>query len=220
MSNVAAITTLKSLFSVIIVSLASFSTFNIFASDDLRGWTKSGQNLNRYRTGYEEVATENGEKEAVYIKASRGNRMTYATLMKSVNLEQHRGKRIQMLTKIKTKRADSVAAWVKIDGNEATLAMDNMANRRLTGTQDWTEASIVIDIPEEAISMTFGFLMRGKGYAWFESPQLQFVGQDVATTNITVDANGKPLNFNENQIVIYKRKVIKRTERDNSTISP
>lgn len=205
MKKMAFSTAVKSLVGVMILTLSSLTAFSAFASDDLRGWIKSGQNLKRYRTGFEEVQTPNGPKEVAFIKARKGNMRTYATLMKSVSVEKHRGKRIQLLTRIKTKRADNVAAWVKIDGKEKTLAMDNMANRRLKGSRKWTDASIVMDIPEDAQSLTFGFLLRGKGNAWFDSAKLQFVGQDVATTNAKFDTNGKPLDFSQNQIVLYQK---------------
>lgn len=197
--------TFKTLFGAIALLISCFSINQAYASEDLRGWTKSGKNVNRYRTGFEEVETQNGPKEVAFIKARKGNRMTYTTLMKSIDVEKHRGKRIQMLTKIKTKRADNAAAWVKIDGKEKTLSMDNMANRRLNGNSKWTDVSIVLDIPEDAQSLTFGFLLRGKGNAWFDSPKLQFVGQEIATTNPKFDTNGKPLDFNQNQIVQYLR---------------
>jgi hypothetical protein len=43
------------------------------------------------------------------------------------------------------------------------LLLDNMRDRPLRGTTDWTAASIVLDVAEDARVLLFGALLSGAG---------------------------------------------------------
>ena len=49
------------------------------------------------------------------------------------------------------------------DGSAGTLILDNMEDRALHGTTDWTQASIVLDVAEQAKILLFGALVSGAG---------------------------------------------------------
>ena len=57
-----------------------------------------------------------------------------------------------------------------------------MSERRIEGTQDWTKVTLVLDIPEEATSVSYGILLEGSGKVWFHEPKFQIVDLTVKTT--------------------------------------
>ena len=65
-----------------------------------------------------------------------------------------------------------------------SLAFDNMSNRAIGGTSDWTKYEIVLDVSKEAIGIAYGFLISGTGNAWFSDLKLEVVGNDVPTTDM------------------------------------
>jgi hypothetical protein len=40
--------------------------------------------------------------------------------------------------------------WLRVDGSNGMLVLDNVEDRALHGTTDWTQASIVLDVAEQA----------------------------------------------------------------------
>ena len=62
------------------------------------------------------------------------------------------------------------------------LALDNMQDRPLHGTTDWTQASIVVDVAHEATHLLFGGLLSGAGALDLSRPRFEEVGEAVPVT--------------------------------------
>jgi hypothetical protein len=73
---------------------------------------------------------------------------------------------------------------MRIDGSSGTLAMDNMMQRQLQGTSDWTMYSIKLPIPEEAKSIFVGALMTGTGSIWVDDFQVLVDGIDIGEARL------------------------------------
>jgi hypothetical protein len=67
--------------------------------------------------------------------------------------------------------------WIRADVGNDGFAFDNMNTRPVTGKSDWTKYSIVLDIPEDATNINFGFLISGKGVLWGDDLQFEIVGE-------------------------------------------
>lgn len=65
-----------------------------------------------------------------------------------------------------------VGLMVRVDGNDQILAFDNMADRGLSGTNDWTEVSIQVAIPKNADDIYIGSIFVGSGTAYLDSFKL------------------------------------------------
>jgi hypothetical protein len=89
---------------------------------------------------------------------------------------------------VKTTDVDRRAGlWMRVDGREQTaLAFDNMTGRGIVGTTDWEKYEVVLDIPESAEEIYFGFLVAGKGQGWVDDIQFEVVGDDVKTTDMKI----------------------------------
>jgi hypothetical protein len=69
-----------------------------------------------------------------------------------------------------------------------------MEDRPIKGTVDWTQATVVMDVPPEAAAIGIGFFLSGTGQMWVNDVQFDVVGNDVPVTRPvpkSVPATGK-----------------------------
>src|SRR5262249_45969652 len=59
---------------------------------------------------------------------------------------------------------------------------DYMQNRPVMFTTDWTRQEVVLDVPRNAVGVTYGFMLGGSGQAWLDDVAIDVVSEDVATT--------------------------------------
>jgi AraC family transcriptional regulator len=77
---------------------------------------------------------------------------------------------------------------MRISGSSGKmLAFDNMRNRPITGTNDWTHHTIVLDVGEDAEDIIFGILLSLKGQVWMADVHIGVVDKDVPTTNLLTE---------------------------------
>jgi hypothetical protein len=64
------------------------------------------------------------------------------------------------------------------EGRPKVLAFDNMRGRSVRGTEDWRKVRVVLDVPEEADRIYYGFLLSGKGAVRADQFELEEVDPD------------------------------------------
>jgi len=62
------------------------------------------------------------------------------------------------------------------------LGFDNMDDRPVTGTTEWAQHAIVLDVPSEATRFFFGVFQVGPGATWFDDFRFEVVDESVPTT--------------------------------------
>jgi hypothetical protein len=110
----------------------------------------------------------------------------FGTLMQSCRPGKYLDKRVRLSAIVRTENIQIWAGlWFRVDGPERgkSLRFDNMHDRPLVGTKDWSRYSIVLDVPSEAIWLAYGILLSGAGKAWIADMRIEIVGHDIATTN-------------------------------------
>lgn len=145
------------------------------------GWGKAGYNPDQYKTGFIEK-THPEQPQVGFIRSLSPNKEDFGTIMRTAGISNHKGERIQLISYIKTEDATSAGAWFRVNGKNKTLAFDNMSERRIIGSKKWTQVTLVLDIPEEATSVSYGILLEGTGKVWFHEPRFKVVDQTVKTT--------------------------------------
>jgi hypothetical protein len=83
--------------------------------------------------------------------------------------------------------ADARTIWMRVDrAPGSAIRFDNMmtrkANGALKGTNGWTERSIVLEVPDEATSIHYGFFLQGYGRVWAKSLRLAIAEQHTRPT--------------------------------------
>ncbi|QDZ10044.1 hypothetical protein FPZ08_04365 [Devosia ginsengisoli] len=108
----------------------------------------------------------------------------FCTVMQSADATSFRGKRLRLSGDLRTDEVSTGATlWFRVDGPKGTIQFDNLEFRTqdgpLKGNCDWTERSVVFDIPAEATSLHYGFYLKGLGKVWSRRFALDTV--DAAT---------------------------------------
>ena len=117
-----------------------------------------------------------------YIGESAPKLNAFGTLTQGISAEAYRGQRVRYTGYVRTEKVEGrgVGLWLRVDGppEGKPLAFDNMqtSRRAITGTTDWKEYEIVLDVPKEATAIYFGMLLTGKGTAWVDDLKLEAVG--------------------------------------------
>ena len=113
-----------------------------------------------------------------------------------MSAEPVRGKHLKLHGWIKSDGAKgSAALFLRIDGGGG--AFDNMNGRGVTGTADWTEATVEVDVPDRGDAVVFGPLLVGEGTAWFDDLRFEVSERPkphaIALEGTVVDAGGQPV---------------------------
>lgn len=107
----------------------------------------------------------------------------FSTLMQQVAGTDYAGKRVRLSAQL---RAEQLAAWgglwMRADSGQRATAFDNMYNRPLRGSFGWQPAEVVLDIPADATTLSFGFLLHGAGQLQATQFKLEVVANNVAVT--------------------------------------
>lgn len=163
------------------------------------GWQVGGTNTTDYRIGIDPDAA--GQPATIQSLAHRGPHLGFVTLMQMVNAEAYRGKRLQLSADLSCAHVTgAVTIWMRVDDSVGrNIRFDNMETRKsdgvLTGTQDWTERCIVLNIPEASETLHFGFYLRGEGQCWSRGFDLQAVDDSVPVTSDGQKVLHEPMNL-------------------------
>ncbi len=126
---------------------------------------------------------KHGGKSSAAIRLICDGENKFGSLGQHVAADDYRSKRVRLTGWLKTEKADSAVLWMRLDGNRQTLGFDNMLNRAVTGTTDWKQFEVVLDIPTEAVNVVIGAFLSGRGQMWADDLKLEIVGSDVPSTN-------------------------------------
>ncbi|MEH3144975.1 MAG: glyoxalase superfamily protein [Methylobacterium frigidaeris] len=172
------------------------------------GWQVTGSKPHLYEAGID-AGMPHGAGAAAVIRSrfAPGDPQAadpgFATLMQSVRAEAFRGQRVSLRADLKTEAVSGAATlWLRIEGQpRQILAFDNMEERALdgvlTGTRDWVERRIVLDVPEAARTLHFGFYLRGGGKTWAGGFALEPATADVTAPVTSLPARPVNLDFTQ-----------------------
>lgn len=167
--------------------LKSFLLFGIAAallSFDLpTNWFKAGNKPNSYDMGIDKAAGQDG-KNAATIKSIDKKIDGFGTLMQQCKPDNYLGKRVKMTGFVKTENVTTWAGlWLRVDqsGSNKPLSFDNMGDRPIKGTTDWTKYEIELDVPSNSSLIAYGALLAGTGQIWFDNITFEIVGESVST---------------------------------------
>ncbi|MEO6995625.1 MAG: RNA polymerase sigma factor [Lacunisphaera sp.] len=162
------------------------------------GWFKNGNNLKAFEVGVDPTQAFGGVSSAYVKSVDDSAAKGFGGMGQSTSADQYQNQRVRLTGWIKTEDANDGGGhlWLRVDGATPgqSVAFDNMANRAPTGTTDWQEYSVVLDVPNEATSLNYGFFLKGQGQMWVNGVNIERVGTDVPSTNILKpQAPPKPL---------------------------
>lgn len=171
------------------------------AIDEWYGYTAKGA----FEFGLDKTTKHSGTNSA-YVKSVVPKSKEFGNLQQAFVPNNYLGKRLRMSGWVKTKLTSGTAQlWIRVDGewnNDATKpgTFDNMDDRPIKGTTDWTPYSLVVDVPETANHVAFGLMLIGTGKIWLDDVSFETVSKDVPLsgkyTTLTGCGKKEPANLN------------------------
>ncbi len=152
------------------------------------GWYIDGDAPASYEFGVDQSVAYTGQASG-FIRSKADVPKGIGALMQGTPADSYHGKRIRLSAYIKTEEVErQTGLWLRINRSQIqTLSFADMNNRPIQGTTDWQKYDLVLDVPNEATSISFAFFLMGRGQVWVDDVQLEIVGQEVATTETTED---------------------------------
>jgi hypothetical protein len=149
------------------------------------GWQAVTDNSGEYSVHSDGARRNGGQGYAgATIRANVMSPRGSAMLAQSVRADAYRGRRLRLSGFMKTIGVNEGTAvlFLRVDGEGVVQTSDYMQNRPLMLTTDWARQEIVVDVPRNAIGITFGMMLGGSGQIWLDDVALEEVGTDVAVT--------------------------------------
>jgi hypothetical protein len=149
-----------------------------------RGWILGGDHAQDYATGIDKDVSYLGHPCA-YLKSKPSAFEGFGTLMQRFDASQFAGKRVQLSAWVKSQNVDDWAGlWMRVDSGTKSVAFDNMQNRAIKGTTGWQRYAVILQVPQDVTSISFGVLVNKSGTIWLNSVQFEAVGTDVPLTDM------------------------------------
>ncbi|MEK5060831.1 AraC family transcriptional regulator [Paenibacillus sp. FSL H7-0326] len=155
----------------------------------IKGWFISGSHPQDYEMGIDRNTVHQGSTSG-YLKAQTPmDDGAFATMMQQFKADKYKGKRMRFSGFVKTENVKEYCGlWMRVDSHsEDVLQFDNMNDRRITGDTHWNHYAIVLDVPEESGTISFGVLLMGEGKVWVDGFQFEEVDLSVPTTSLKLD---------------------------------
>jgi len=138
-----------------------------------QNWHLAGSHPQDYETGGDPNVSH-GAENCGFIESTASEIEGFGTLMTSIPQDKYLGKKIRMSAYVKTENVENwVGLWMRVDAGMESISFDNMGDRPITGSSDWENYEIVLDVPEHATNISYGILLAGTGKAWVDGLQLE-----------------------------------------------
>jgi RNA polymerase sigma factor (sigma-70 family) len=152
----------------------------------VHGWIMAGSHPSEYEFEVDRSSTAARDGAPVGVLRSTVRKASgFGTVMQMVQARRYVGSRLRLSGDAAVQDVDGwFGLWLRVDGErpEHPLAFDNMESRPLVGTRGWGRYEVVLDVPEDAVAVAFGFLLVGTGTGRVSGLRLEEVGEDVPTT--------------------------------------
>ncbi len=165
-----------------------------------RGWVVAGSAPTDYEFTRDTTTAAGGRSSALIAAKPGAAADHFGTLMQTIDAASYQGSRVRLSAALRTEDALRAQLWMRVDGKEGkVLAFDNMDNRPVTGTTGWKRYEVVLDLPTESKSISYGFFLIEHGKVWADAFQLEKVDSSVPVTSGTTTPPREPVNLDFEQ---------------------
>jgi hypothetical protein len=149
------------------------------------GWHAVGGGNGDYTLGADLSRRDGGQGlGGGTIRSLVGDPLGFASMQQSIRADLYRGQRVRLSGFVRTgaPMAGTAALWMRVDGPAGSESNDYMRHRPVAQATDWARYDVVLDVPRDAVGISFGVLLDGQGQVWLDDVALEPVGRDVALT--------------------------------------
>ena len=151
-------------------------------------WLPVGQVPSSYVVGTDS-RTVHGGGHSLGIVGIDTSRVRFSGVVQLVRADTYRGKRVRLRAWIRQQNIVGTASglWMRVDGPGVTQAFDNFSSRPQLGTENWHQVEIILDVPSDALGISFGALMSGRGELFVDDMEFEVIPANGPTTNQLVE---------------------------------
>jgi hypothetical protein len=141
-------------------------------------WQLDGKYSTKFTAG---VDQSDGYKGAKFLSNKSDDGKAWASLTQAISAQNYVGQRIRFRARVRTRDvSDWAGLWMRVDGvSKPSLAFYNSQDKPISGSTEWQERSVVLDVPQDASKILFGVIGAGKGTVWIDQLAFETVGQEV-----------------------------------------
>jgi erythromycin esterase len=133
--------------------------------------------------GFETGFARSGDVVA-YLKSNAFDAVQFSSLHQVIMPDDYINQRIRLSAYVKALGVKKCAGlWMRIDGPTGPLRLDDMHQHPIVGTSNWTNYSIVLDVPKNSTQIVFGLHFSGQGQVWIDDVQLEVVEAAVPSSD-------------------------------------
>ena len=124
--------------------------------------------------------------QAAYLSVAFQSFANTSRLVQHVRADDYRGKRVRLSAWVKPRNVGSAASsgvFMRVDGPGVILESDDMIRRVIVGAGAWRQVSVVLDVPERAVGLSFGAVFQAANTLLVDDLTFEVVGGSVESTN-------------------------------------
>lgn len=150
----------------------------------IAGWTAVTTDAGEYSIAPEPLRRTGGYGTMGVEIASRVASPTgSALLLQSIRADEFRGRRVRFAGWLRTEDVDGQSGLLaRVDGAGVVQTSDYMVGHPVMGTTAWRHYEIVLDVPRDAVGITFGLQLTGTGQVYADDFALDAVDEGIAVT--------------------------------------
>ncbi|KAA3664341.1 MAG: AraC family transcriptional regulator, partial [Chloroflexi bacterium] len=147
-------------------------------------WFITGKIWQDYEMHRDENVFATGEASAL-LAATEAPLFSSGAIMQVFDSQLYLGNRVRLSALIKT---EDVTDWAGLSmsagrSENEIYQFDNMQNRPITGTTDWTRYEIVLDVPTASEMLSIGVHLAGNGRVWIDNVAFEIVDDNTPSTH-------------------------------------
>lgn len=140
-------------------------------------WSFATSQPKIYRMGYDKVANSQTPRSLV-IRSLKPSAEGFAGLSQKCDATPYRGQRVRISVWIKTDGANGAAQFYFLVNDQAGDKLAYGADG-VGGSRYWRQYAAVVDVPEEAATLSYSMMLLGSGKACFNDLQINVVPNTV-----------------------------------------
>lgn len=110
--------------------------------------------------------------------------------MQTIRADAYRAKRVRFSIYVSTRGADAATIAIGADDQNGTqvtgkfMLVDQRREFPLRGNVGWTQLTMVIEVPEEAVVLNYGAFLLGNGVLWADTARVEIVEMTTPLTDL------------------------------------
>lgn len=174
------------------VLTAANLSFDLPTSDNWPpGWFNSQGYVHGVSTDYGVSVIPRGEMSGGCVRLHKADAREgeFGSLMQRFFARHLIGKNLELRAEMRTENANRAGLWLRVDGHNGTLFFDNMNDRPIRGSSDWSNYILSVKIPPEAEWINYGILLIGNGTVWADNFSLSVQDEKQGAIPLSIPSN-------------------------------